>query len=165
MARTRPPARFPDPDEVVARLAGMKWRKRILSDPDKALVREHIRLVRLVIDHLVAERGLPVGEAHGEAFTAGHDSEDYAALTDRLFGYREVSFAGCGAREPIIGVIAACYGWPHDPELHRFENPWPPLVRLILEGFTTSFDDAVDFSSVDLLVGDKSKIHRFHVCP
>ena len=43
-------------------------------------------------------------------------------------------------------------GWPFDPDLREYENPWPPLVELILDGFTTSFEDDPETAAVTLLV-------------
>ncbi len=148
--------------ELADRLNRIEWRRRQSVSPDaESLIQEHLRKIRCVIDVLISTRGLSPSDAYAVAQAGGHASANYEALLKTLFN--DVGFSGVGsAREALILTIASARSWELDPELGKLENPWEPLVRLYELGYTSSFEEGPDGTTVDLIIGlkDGEKTYR-----
>jgi hypothetical protein len=149
-------------EQLVEWLNSIEWlRPEQISPEAEALIADHLRRIRAVINEVMVKKGVTAVEAHGVAQTAGHDTPEGEALLDDLFC--KVVFRGAGVRESLIGTIAAAYCWDLDPELRHLSNPWLPLVELYGMGYTTSGDDDPDGNGLALLVGYKNGIGSYRI--
>jgi hypothetical protein len=146
--------------EIIQKLNGIPWRKAItITNEAEALVQEHIRRMRAVIDHLGKTEGFHPSDAYAKAQSAGYDAPEYPAFMDRLF--RDVHFRGAGTREPLILTIAGHYFWSADRDLGQLENPWTPLMQLYEMGYTSSFDEDESLQSINILIGYQGGIQTY----
>jgi len=148
---------------VVQRLKHIQWRERAELTPEaRALIQQHIELVRPVVRYIMGARGKPVSEAHGIALTPAHDSPEYSTLHDALS--EEMDFTDAVVSWPLVMTVVASEVWHLDPQLSRFPNPWTPLVRLYEMGYPASYLDAPDMSSVQLTVFLRDGEQNIPVC-
>jgi hypothetical protein len=139
-------------EELIEWLNAIEWQRPEEITPEaEAFIGEHVRLMRPVIQELMARQEIDAVEAYGFAQSAGHDTPEGECLLDDLF--TKVSFQGAGVRESLIANITACYCWELDPDLGHLPNPWTSLVELYGIGYTTSGEDDPDGQWVTLTVG------------
>lgn len=141
--------------DLTNRLNRIEWRNpKVVSSEAEALIQEHLRRIRSVLNFLISSRGLTPGEAYAVTQSGGHSSAPYEELLRTLF--EDVAFQGVGGmRESLILTIASAYSWEQDADLRKFENPWEPLVRLYELGYTSTFEEGPEGTSIDLIVGLK----------
>jgi hypothetical protein len=96
-------------DRLIDWLNSIQWRQQDGITPEAmTLIEEHLKLIRYVIDHIRAIKGLNASEAHGLAQTPGYSTSEYKEILDKLFA--QASFEGTGVREPLILFLPATVG-------------------------------------------------------
>ena len=147
-------------DSLIDWLNSILWQQpSVITDEAMTLIKEHLKKIRAVMQHITSVYNINASEAHGIAQTAGHFTSEYERLLDELFN--QVKFEGSGAREPIILAVSACYCWNFESDLKNLPNPWIPLIELIGMGYTISNEDSPDGEKVSLLVGYREGIEEF----
>ena len=84
-------------NQLVDWLNAIQWLKPAsITQAARCIVNDHLGKMRVVIEELMANRGISAGEALYFAQTAGHDSPGASAILDDLFS--KVKFRGSNAR-------------------------------------------------------------------
>jgi hypothetical protein len=147
--------------EFVRALNQIPWEEAAELTPEaEALMEEHVRRMRQVVEHARAAKDLPPPEAYARAQSAGYDAPDYDAFMHMLFN--EVDFRGARYRWHLILGVAAYYFWKDDRDYGRLENPWEPMFELYKRGYASTFDEDLDAQTVDVMLSyaDEVKSYR-----
>jgi hypothetical protein len=146
--------------EFIQALNQMPWGEAAEITPEaEALMQEHVRRMRKVIEHAGAAKGLPPTEAYGEAQSAGYDAPGYESFMHMLFN--NVDFRGARYRRHLILGVASYYFWKDDRDYGCLENPWEPMFELYQKGYTSSFEEGSDEQTVDAILSYADEIKSY----
>lgn len=147
--------------EITRALNQVPWEEATELTPEaEALMEEHVRRMRRVVEHAQAAKGLPPPEAYAEAQSAGYNAPDYDAFMHLLFN--EVHFRGARYRRHLILGVASYFFWKDDRDYGRLANPWEPMFELYQRGYASTFDEDPDAQTVDVMLAyaDEVKSYR-----